>query len=387
MSRSRILIGILTTGLLLAAFGVAVAPAAGAHAVGHKETFAVVADHLNNPRGLSPAPHGGLYLAEAGAGGDVCVAAGPEGETCIGLTGSFDWVSTGTVRRIVAGLVSGSGPGGVAAEGPVAVSAGPDGTFFGQFGLSSHAVPPEGVIPAQLRDASLAQLGHLWQVRHNGSTKDLSDVGDQAWTWTSTRINLAPHDFPDANPNVVLYSRGKLYVVDAGANILVRVKRNGTVKVLAFFPVPAGAQSDSVPTCVARGPDGALYVGELLGGFYSPGGARVWRVVPGHAPKVWARGLTTVQGCGFGKDGAFYATEFEVGGLNEGPTANPAGDVVRIGRNGKRTHLGLGKLFFPSGFAAGSDGAIYVSNCSIAPATGLGPQLCPTGGQVVRIKQ
>jgi hypothetical protein len=47
---------------------------------------------------------------------------------------------------------------------------------------------------------------------------------------------------------------------------------------------------------------------------------------------------------------------------------------------------GAGKLFFPSGFAAGSDGAIYVSNCSIAPATGMGPQLCPTGGQVVRIR-
>src|SRR4029453_7566950 len=118
MSRSRILIGIITTGVLLAAFGVAVAPAAGAHAVGHDEAFTVIADHLNNPRGLSPAPHGGLYLAEAGAGGHVCVAAGPEGETCIGLTGSFDWVSTGIVRRIVPGLISGSGPGGVAATGP-----------------------------------------------------------------------------------------------------------------------------------------------------------------------------------------------------------------------------------------------------------------------------
>jgi sugar lactone lactonase YvrE len=213
----------------------------------------------------------------------------------------------------------------------------------------------------------------------------VSDVGDQAWTWTSTRISLAPNDFPDANPNAVLYSGGHRYVVDAGANILTEVKRNGAVNVLAFFPVPAGAQSDAVPTCVARGPDGAFYVGELLGGFYSPGHARVWRVVPGHAPTVWATGLTTVQGCGFGQDGAFYATEFETAGLNEGPTADPAGDVVRIDQHGNRTHLGVGKLFFPSGFAAGSDGAIYVSNCSIAPATGMGPQLCPTGGQVVRI--
>ena len=45
----------------------------------------------------------------------------------------------------------------------------------------------------------------------------------------------------------------------------------------------------------------------------------------------------------FGKDRAFYATEFQTGGLNEGPAADPAGDVVRIGRHGHRTHLGVGK--------------------------------------------
>jgi hypothetical protein len=385
MGRLRSLTGIFTTAGVVAAVGVMTAPAAGAHTSGHPETFAVVADHLNNPRGLSPAPGGGLYLAEAGSGGDVCVGGGPQGETCVGLTGSFDLVSTGGVKRLVTGLVSGSGAGGVAAEGPVSVSRGPDGKFYGQFGLSSHEVPPAGAVPANLRDAALAQLGHLWLVKPDGSVRNVSDVGDQDWTWTSTRINLAPNDFPDANPNAVLYSGGHRYVVDAGANILTEVKRNGAVNVLAFFPVPAGAQSDAVPTCVARGPDGAFYVGELLGGFYSPGHARVWRVVPGHAPTVWATGLTTVQGCGFGQDGAFYATEFETAGLNEGPTADPAGDVVRIDQHGNRTHLGAGKLFFPSGFAAGSDGAIYVSNCSIAPATGMGPQLCPTGGQVVRI--
>jgi hypothetical protein len=59
--------------------------------------------------------------------------------------------------------------------------------------------------------------------------------------------------------------------------------------------------------------------------------------------------------------------------------------VVRIDRWGHRTHLGVGQLFYPSGFAAGRDGSIYVSNCSIAPATGMGPKLCSSGGQVVRI--
>jgi len=377
--------GVAAVGLT-AAIALTAPSAAGAQTLGpHHWKVSVVASHLNNPRGLSPGPGGGLYLAEAGSGGASCVSGGEQGTTCIGLTGSFDLVTRHGVERLVSGLISGSGPGGVGAEGPVSVSRGPSGQFYGLFGLNSNEVPPPGAIPYDLRAAALDQLGHLVQGRGYRPIGDVSDVGDQDYAWTVTRTRLAPHDFPDANPNGVLVSGGHRYVVDAGANLLADVRRDGTIRVLAFFGVPKGWQSDSVPTCVARGPDGALYVGELLGGFYSPGHARIWRVVPGHAPRVWATGLTAVQGCGFGRDGAFYATEFQVGGLDEGPTANPAGDVVRIDRRGHRTHLGVGKLFYPSGFAAGSDGAIYVSNCSIAPSGGMGPQLCPSGGQVVRI--
>ena len=191
---------------------------------------------------------------------------------------------------------------------------------------------------------------------------------------------------PDANPNAVLYSGGHRYVADAGANILVDVKRNGAAQVLAFFGVRRGRRATPRPTCVARGPDGALYVGELLGGNFAPGNARVWRIVVknGHATKaVWARGLTTVQGCGFDPKGNFYATEFQVNGLDESPTANPAGAVVRIAPNGTRTTLGAGSLFYPSGFAFWN-GSVYVSNCSIAPASGLAPSLCSSGGQVVQ---
>lgn len=380
--RRRVAIGISTAAGAVAALGVMAAPPAGAQNRGNDNAFAVVASHLNNPRGLSPAPGGGLYFAEAGSGGKVCVKGGPQGTTCLGLTGSFDVVSNGGVKRVVTGLISASGPGGVAAEGPVSVSRAPVGTFYGLFGLNTHGLPPKGTIPARLRNKALAQLGRLWLVNPGESVQSVSRVGDQDWAWTEDHINLAPTNFPDANPNAVLNSLGDRYVADAGANTLVEVQERGTAKVRAFFPVPAHSQSDSVPTCVTRGPDGALYVGELLGGFYTPGHARIWRVVPGHAPTIWATGLTTVQGCGFGSDGAFYATEFQTGGFG---SKNPAGDVVRISENGQRMHLGVGKLFFPSGFAAGANGAIYVSNCSIAPATGMGPHLCPTGGQVVRI--
>ena len=75
------------------------------------------------------------------------MAGGEQGTTCLGLTGLFDLVTKHGVKRLVTGLISGSGEGGVAAEGPVSVSRGPDGTFYGQFGLSSHDVPPPGRDP------------------------------------------------------------------------------------------------------------------------------------------------------------------------------------------------------------------------------------------------
>jgi hypothetical protein len=48
-----------------------------------------------------------------------------------------------------------------------------------------------------------------------------------------------------------------------------------------------------------------------------------------------------------------------------------------------RTHLGTGRLFFPSGLAAGTDGSVYASNRSIAGVVSFGP--CPQGGTVVKI--
>jgi hypothetical protein len=114
------------------------------------------------------------------------------------------------VKRIVTGLISGSGEGGVFAEGPVSVSAGPYGTFYGLFGLNSHEVPPPGAIPAKLRATALAELGHLVQAKPYHSIRDVSDVGDQDWTWTNTHRNLAPKDFRAPTQQRALLARAPL---------------------------------------------------------------------------------------------------------------------------------------------------------------------------------
>jgi hypothetical protein len=53
----------------------------GHQTLGHHWSVSVVASHLNNPRGLPPAPGGGLYLAEAGSGGSTCLPGGEQGTT------------------------------------------------------------------------------------------------------------------------------------------------------------------------------------------------------------------------------------------------------------------------------------------------------------------
>jgi hypothetical protein len=360
------------------AVGVAFAAGPGtASASGSSVT--VIASHLNNPRGLSAAG-GKLYLAEAGRGGSTYCLGG----TCVGLTGSIDQVGTGGVTRLVTGLISTSSPGGIAAEGVVAVSAA-GGVVYGLFGGNTIGIPTSG-LPAFLLQAAhkdIGQFGRAW----NGAFVDTAGVGDHDYIWANAHLSLNPQ-FPDANPNGLLVTAAGTFVADAGANTLDQVTPDGKVHVLTYFGVPTGSVTDAVPTCVAKGPDGALYIGELLGGNPAAGHARVWRVVinNGKATKsVWATGLTTIQGCGFDSWGNFYATEFQVSGLNPGPTGNPLGAVVKIAPNGTRTTLGMGSLFYPSGFAAWN-GSLYVSNCSIAPATGVAPTLCPNGGEVVAIR-
>jgi hypothetical protein len=332
---------------------------------------------------LSIGDDGKLYVAEAGRGnGNHCLTDPSGNTTCVGQTGSIDVVENGGVTPVVTGLLSLAGPGGIGAEGMVAVSAS-GGTVYGQFGANTFGIPPSG-LPTFLLQAAHKNLGQFGMAS-NGSFLDLAGVGDHDYIWSQAHMNLNPQ-FPDSNPNGVLVTGGRRFVVDAGANTLDEVTADGKVHVLTYFDVPSGRPTDAVPTCVAKGPDGALYVGELLGGDFAPGHARVWRVdVNGSqaTKSVWARGLTTVQGCGFDSAGNFYATEFEVNGLNEGPTADPTGAVVKIATDGTRTTLGMGSLFFPSGFAAGADGALYVSNCSISPARGFGP--CPGGGAVVNL--
>jgi hypothetical protein len=241
------------------------------------------------------------------------------------------------------------------------------------------AALPSGQKFSSADTAANHQWGRLASVAGT-HLKVISDVGDADFKWSAKHKSLVPKQFPDANPNALLQVGSTTYVVDAASNTLDTLNAKGHIVRRAFFP--NSGSSDAVPTCVAKGPDGNLYVGQLAPGAKKNGSVVFRYNTSTHHTSVWKRGFNVVDGCGFDKAGNFYAVELQANGFNPG-TGNPAGDVIEISKSGKRTVLGAGKLDYPQGFATDSKGNVYVSNWSIMPGT-------PTGsgapvGQVVRI--
>ena len=335
----------------------------------------VIASGLDNPRGLSFSRDGGLYVAEAGRGGDGPCFAGPEGPACFGESGAVTRIGKKGQRRVLEGLPSYGGEGtGDGAIGPSDVAFNGRGKAYVTVGLGldldfSKTIPELGDMGQLVRAKAAKRWNGTWT-----TVADLADFED---------ANNPTGDEENVNPNSALsHGRGTV-VSDAGANDLLFVSKRGKIKALATFPntmvdappflgLPPGTQipMDAVPTSVTHGPRGGLYVGQLTGFPFPLGGASVFRIRDG-MPEVFATGFTNIIDIAFDRHGTLYVLEIFHNGLLSG---DPTGALIRVNGDGSKTVVMSDGLITPGGLAIRGHHA-YVSNCGT----------CAGDGEVLRI--
>lgn len=338
-------------------------------------TIEVVADGLNAPRGLVyDEDQRRVLVAEAGV---VAEDTGPCGFAerglpfCLGHSGSiFEYSEMdGATRRIVTGLPSTALqiPGTSVVIGLHDVTL-RDGDLTVAFGTLGNKPYRESLGPGA------ALLGQIASVSGSGKVKPYADI----LTFIDQRY--APNHF-EANPYGVITGSYGTAVANAGGpgpdrgNDLLLVKPNGTIVELAQFPERPSLTDPSVriravPTSVARGPDGAFYVGELSGDPFFPGEARIWRVVPGQPATVYAQGFTTIIDLAFDEQGRLLVLQTS----NDPFDTEMDGALLRLEPDGQRTVLASAGLKNPGGVAVVGNGVYYITT-RIASGGGVGQLL------------
>ena len=323
-----------------------------------------IASGLNNPRGLALITDHSYFVAEAGKGGSGPCQTGELGKQCVGRTGALTHITSGSLNRLVR-LPSVASPDGSFAFGPHDVAMRRGGALFVTVGLGGTPAFRTGFGPD---GRNLATLVRITQGGHKRVVADLLDYEE---------AHNPAGGVLESDPYGILRRPHASIVADAGANDLLKVGDHGHISTLAVFPprmvefngdtVPM----DAVPTTVVRGPDGAYYVGQLTGFPFPRHGARVYRVVPGEQPTVWARGFTNIIDIAF-HDGKLYVLEIAHNSL---ASSDPFGALLRVNADGSKTLL-FKDLLFPTSIAfPDGDDDPFVTNCGI----------CPGGGEVLKI--
>lgn len=367
---------------------------------GHPPKVTVVAKKLDNPRGILLGPGGVLLVAEAGKGGSgPCVSSpeDPTAEVCLGASGAVSAVVPPRVHpwglarggpakhwrsyRIVRGLPSTAAEDGSSAIGPhdLAFSGG---RLLATIGLAGSPETRAALGPgAQL-------MGDVVRLSLSDPARPYADL--VAYEAANNPDSGDPDSAVDSNPYGLLGGwSGRTVATDAGGNTVLAIDNDGRISTLAvlhstevlappFLGLPPGTMipMQAVPTSVVRGPDGALYVGQLTGFPFPPGAANVWRIGPDGALTPYATGFTNIIDIAFDQRGRLMVLSIAKNGLlNTPPGELPAGGLFRVERDGTRTEFAAGKLLAPGGFVIADDGAIYVTNKSIVAG----------GGEVLRI--
>jgi hypothetical protein len=246
----------------------------------------------------------------------------------------------------------------------------------------------------------------LYHQHSDGSIEAVLDVA----AYQQTDPDPVDQDnFPEeANPyGLAALPNGDVLVADAAGNDVIRVSPDGDASTLARFDLetvstdhlppdqglPPAMTAESVPTSIAIGKDGAVYVGELKGFPFRPGSSNVWRIdpeadgafcsvnTPDPQCTVAADGFTAIQDIAINRHNrTMYVYELAAEGVLAFEAGLETGDfppavLLRVRRD-QRTDLLDGQLSQPGGVVVGRTGRVYVTDGVFDPS----------GGRLIRVR-
>lgn len=344
--------------------GAAALPTAGTGESREAEVrIRTVATGLKNPRGVDADPDGTVLVAESGEGRPGCDT--DDGTPCAGRTGAVYRVKGQRQGRVVTGLPSAAvtmdDTRQTVVTGPVDVARGP----FGYVVLNGGGTDVE--FRTRLgRDA--AGLGTLHRAPAGRTYADLvayESRMDPDWVLGHEPTEAEPTSVQSNASRLAGNGRDGYLVTDSAGNDLLGVSRSGKVTTEAVFPdnTAGGERSEAVPGGVVRAPDGTVYVSDMGG--LRPGGARIWKIEPGHRPHVLAEGLTAVSDLGLDSSGDLVALSLTTGfGADGVPRPGALHEVDTD--TGEVAGIATGdRLMMANGLAVGPDDELYVTNDTV----------------------
>jgi hypothetical protein len=362
-----------------------------------------VATGLNQPRKVVIGSDGNLLVTEAGLNTVPAGCTDGSQAACVNPSGAIARITpSGEVTTPITGLPSiNAGPGNPGASGPSGLT-----VVNGQIQFLTQNSNIDQTTGDQTYGPGGALLGSLLSAPLAGGTPTA-----ETYMGTYEAQNNPDHGAGsgpplnepaiDSDPYGLTSYAGGLAIADAAANDVLLYK-NGTLSTLAVLPtipesLPANAlgpgdppvtteiQAQAVPTSLAVGPDGALYIGEL-GGANDKGVASVYRLMNGQLTQ-FATGFSMIGDIAFDQAGRLLVLEMDQNGLLDSANPPTPGALIRINADGSQTVLASTGLEFPGGMAVAKDGSIYVTNWSVLQGSD-DPNLppgTPIGGELLRI--